>query len=149
MLFRSIDYISEKGIEKYVNMQSITFESGLLLAASENTRIGIHVFNPVPNSLRKTAFPLILRIGAGRDLSKLLFAGIETEMSSGKKLIARTGFEYEAGSKLWIRGGFSTNNSSFSFGLGYLAEVVLIDFSFTTHERLGVTSSASLIFIIR
>ena len=33
--------------------------------ANENTSLGIHVFNPVPNSLRKTIMPSSLRIGAG------------------------------------------------------------------------------------
>jgi hypothetical protein len=61
----------------------------------------------------------------------------------------RTGFEYEAVKNLWLRGGFSTENSSFSFGLGYLLKSLKLDLSFATHEKLGITSSASLIFKIR
>lgn len=143
-----VDYFSERASGEYGNNQSVTCEAGLLVTPSENIRIGIHLFNPVPNSIRKTYLPTTLRVGAGTDLNKLLFAGVEVEMSSGSKLIIRTGFEYEAAKKLWIRSGFSTNNNSFSFGLGYLAKIAQINLGFTTHEKLGVTSSVSLVFKI-
>jgi hypothetical protein len=143
-----VDYFSEKASGEYDNNQSVTCEAGLLITPSENTRIGIHIFNPVPNSLRKTSLPMSLRIGAGTYLNKSLFTGVEAEMSSGSKLIINTGFDYEAAQKFWLRGGFSTDNNSFSFGLGYLIKVVQFDIGFITHEKLGVTSSVSFIFKI-
>jgi len=143
-----VDYFSEKTPGEYNNRQFITFETGLLFSASENVRIGIHLFNPIPNSVRRRAVPLRLRVGSGINLSRTLFAGVEAEMSSGKKLIIKTGFEYEAAKNIWLRGGFCTDNASFSFGLGYLVKIAQVDISFATHERLGVTSSASLIFKI-
>lgn len=143
-----VDYFSERTTGEYSNNQSVTCEIGLSATPSENIRIGIHLFNPVPNSIRKTYLPTTLRVGVGTDLNKQLFAGIESEMSSGSKLIIRTGFDYEAAKKLWLRGGFSTNNNSFSFGLGFLAKFAQLDFGFVTHEKLGVTSSISLIFRI-
>ncbi len=144
-----VDYFSERTSGEYDNIQSLTCEAGLLITPSENTRIGIHIFNPVPNSLRKTFLPMSVRVGAGTYLNKSLFAGVEAEMSSGSRLIVRTGFEYEAAKKFWLRGGFSTDNNSFSFGLGWLVKIVQMDIGFVTHERLGVTSSVSLIFKIR
>jgi hypothetical protein len=143
-----VDYFSERTSGEYNNNQSVTCETGLLITPSENFRLGIHLFNPIPNSLRKTFLPTRLRVGIGSDLSKVLFAGIEAEMSSGSTLIIRSGFDYEAVKNLWIRGGYITNNSSFCFGLGFLTKVAQIDLSFTTHEKLGVTSSISLIFKI-
>ena len=143
-----VDYFSERASGEYDNNQPVTCEAGLLITPSENTRFGIHVFNPVPNSLRKTFLPTSLRIGAGINLNKSLFAGFETEMSSGSRLIIKTGFEYEAAKRLWLRGGFSTDNNSFSFGLGWMVKIVQMDIGFVTHERLGVTSSVSLIFKI-
>jgi hypothetical protein len=143
-----VEYFSERTSGEYINNQSVTCETGLLVTPSENIRIGIHLFNPVPNSIRKTCMPTTLRVGAGTDMSKLLFAGVEVEMSSGSKLIIKTGFEYQAAKNLWFRGGFSTNNSSFSFGLGYLVKIAQIDIGFATHEKLGITSSVSLVFKI-
>jgi hypothetical protein len=144
-----VDYFSERTSGEYDNIQSVTFEVGLLLLPSENTRIGIHLFNPVPNSLRKSFLPSALRIGAGSYLNKLLFAGVEAEMSTGSNLLIRTGFEYEAGKNFWLRGGYCTDNNSFGFGLGYLVKFMQLDLGFVTHDKLGVTSSVSLIFKIR
>ena len=143
-----VDYFSERTAGEYINIQSVTCEAGLLISPSENTSIGIHIFNPVPNSLRKTFLPTSLRIGAGTNLNKLLFAGFETEMSTVSKPIIRLGFEYEAVKRLRLRGGFISENNSFSFGLGYLTSFVQMDIGFVTHEKLGVTSSISLIFKI-
>jgi hypothetical protein len=143
-----VDYFSERTSGEYSNRQSVTFETGLIVSPSENIRFGIHLFNPVPNSIRKTFQPTTLTVGAGTDLSKTLFAGIEAEMSSGSKLIIKTGFEYEAAKRLWLRAGFSTCNNSFCFGSGYQSIFVMIDLGFATHERLGVTSSVSMIFKI-
>jgi len=142
------DYFSERTSGEYNNNQSVTYEAGLLVTPSDKIRIGVHLFNPVPNSLRKSYLPSTLILGAGAELNKSLFAGVEAEMSSGSKMIIRTGFEYEAAKKLWLRSGFSTNNNSFSFGLGYLVKIVQIDLGFATHDKLGVTSSVSLIFKI-
>jgi hypothetical protein len=144
-----VDYFSERTSGEYSKNRSVTYEAGILITPSENIRIGIHLFNPVPNSIRKTYLPATLRVGAGTDLNELLFAGVEVEMSSGNKLIIKTGFEYEAAKKLWIRSGFCTNNNSFSFGLGYLEKIAQINLGFTTHEKLGITSSVSLVFKIR
>jgi hypothetical protein len=144
-----IDYFSERTFGEYNNYQCITFETGLIASPSDNIKIGVHLFNPVPNSLRKNKQPVSIHVGAGIDLSKILFAGVEAEMSSGSNLTLRTGFEYEAIKNLWLRAGFSTKNNSFCFGTGYQKGIVKIDLGFATHEILGVTSSASLIFKIR
>jgi len=143
-----IDYYSEKSSGEYDNNQILTCETGLLIKPSEKISVGIHVYNPLPNSIRKSYLPTSLRAGAGIELSKVLYAGAETEISPGEKLLLRTGFEYEASDKFWLRGGFSSENSSFTFGLGYLIKSIKIDLGFMTHERLGVTSSFSLIFKI-
>jgi hypothetical protein len=143
-----VDYFSARTSGEYTNNQFVTCDAGLLVTPSENIRIGIHLFNPIPNSLRKICLPTTLRVGAGKDLSKILFAGVEAEMSSGSKLIIRTGFEYEAVKKLRLRGGFSSNYNSFCFGLGYLEKIAQIDIGFATHEKLGITSSVSFVFKI-
>ena len=144
-----IDYFSERTFGEYDNIQFVTCETGLIITPSEKSMIGIHMFNPVPNSYRKTPLPANLRIGAGIDLSKLLSVGIEAEMGTKSKLNIKTGFEYAAANNVWLRGGFNTNNSAFSFGLGYLVRIAQIDIGFMTHEKLGVTSSVSVIFKIK
>lgn len=144
-----IDYFYEKASGEYSNNQSVTFEGGVSFRPSEKVMVGIHLFNPLPNSLRSTMMPSSLRAGAGVELSKTLFAGAEVEMNSGESLIVRTGLEYEVLKTLWLRGGFSTENTSFTFGLGYFLKSFRIDLGFATHEKLGITSSASIIFKIK
>ena len=144
-----VDFFCEKTSGEYNERRSLTFEAGLLILPSDKIRIGLHLFNPVPNSLRKSYLPSSIRAGAGINLSRVLFACAEAEMSTGRSLALKTGFEYEPGKNLRLRGGFSTENNSFSFGIGYILKSVQLDFGFTTHERLGVTSSVSIIFKIK
>lgn len=143
-----LDYFSERNSGEYGNFQFLTCEAGLIVQASQNTRIGIHLFNPVPNSVRKISMPSAIRIGAGTYLNKFLFTGLEAEMSTGRKLILRTGFDYGISEKVWLRGGYVTDNNALCFGVGLLTKIVKIDLGFVTHEKLGVTSSASLVFNI-
>ncbi len=143
-----VDYFSEKTSGEYANIQSVTCEMGLIVLPTESIRIGIHLFNPLPNSIRKNQMITGLRVGTGVNLNSLLFATIEAEMVSGSKLNIKTGFEYEVAKKFWLRSGFNTDYNSFSFGLGYLLKIAQIDIGFSTHEKLGVTSSVSIIFKI-
>jgi hypothetical protein len=144
-----IDYFSEKTTGEYNNNQSLTCEAGIIMTTTENIKIGIHVFNPVPNSLRKSDMPTGLKAGAAVKLNKEFSAGIETDISTGQKLNIRTGFEYEVAKKFLLRGGFSSENNSFCFGIGYEAGPMMIDLGFSTHEKLGITSSVSIIFTIK
>ncbi|MCX6259641.1 MAG: hypothetical protein NTY95_02230 [Bacteroidia bacterium] len=143
------DFFAEKTAGEYNERRSLTFEAGLLIIPSEKIRVGFHLFNPVPNSLRKNYLPSSIRAGAGIWLSNILFACAEAEMSTGRNLNLKTGFEYEPAKNLRIRGGFSSENTSFSFGIGYILKFAQLDLGFATHERLGVTSSASIIFQIK
>jgi hypothetical protein len=143
------DFFYEKTAGEYNERRSLTFEAGLLITPSEKIRIGFHLFNPVPNSFRKNYLPSSIRAGAGIWLSNMLFACAEAEMSTGRTLIIKTGFEYEPAKNMTIRGGFTSENTSFSFGIGYAIKFAQLDLGFATHERLGVTSSASIIFRFR
>ncbi len=144
-----VDYLAEKASGEYNDRQSLTFETGICYLPSDKIRLGVHLFNPVPGSWRKRVLPSSIRAGAGIYLSKVLFAGAEVEMETRRKPVARIGFEYETLKNFWFRGGFSSENTSFSFGIGYLVKFVQIDLGFATHEKLGVTSSASIIFQIK
>jgi opacity protein-like surface antigen len=144
-----IDYFSERTIGEYNNIHILTFETGVLLTASDDVLIGIHLFNPIPNSIRKNDMVSALTAGVGATLSNNLFAGLEAEMTTRGTTDLRMGFEYEVAGNFIIRGGFRTMNSSFTFGIGYRAGPAVVDIAFTTHEKLGITSSISLIFNIK
>jgi hypothetical protein len=144
-----IDLFTEKTPEEYSNSNYLTCQTGLLITVNPDIKLGIHLFNPLPNSLRKTALPSVIRIGIGKNITTSLFAGAESEIGTSGIMIIRTGFEFMPNKRLSLRGAFSTDNSSFSFGLGYQTDPVNIDLACSTHEILGLTSSISLIYHIR
>jgi len=130
------------------SMESLAFEAGIAIYPSEELTLSFHLFNPLPNEIRKSFLPTVLTAGAGYNLSSDLFTGAEIEMSVRGMLILRTGFEYDTGQNFLLRGGFSTENNSFSFGIGYILNPLSFDLSFATHQQLGITSSVSVIFRI-
>lgn len=133
----------------YKDYIMVTCEGGFLIDLSDNVRAGLHVFNPVPNSLRKVPVHSAIRAGAGIELPGNLFTAIEAEMKSGKRINLRTGFEYTPCTKIRLRGGYSAEEPSFSFGFGYALKPALVDIAFSTHPALGITSSFSVSFILR
>jgi hypothetical protein len=141
-----IDYFRENTFGEYNSRQAVTFEAGLIYSVNKNVNIGVHLFNPVPGSLRKNGMISGLRAGTGVFLGKDLFAGTETEITTDGKFDLRTGFEYQVSGGFWLRGGYKTQHSSFCFGLGYSLKPAIIDISFSTHDKLGITSSVSLTF---
>lgn len=141
-----VDYFSERTFGEYENIESVTFEAGIIAAAGENTKIGIHVFNPLPSSMNKYSIPARITLGAGTALGSSITAGAEVDLSTGGKIVFRTGMEYEAFKRFIVRGGFISENNSFTMGLGYSLGFVQVDLGFVTHDKLGVTSLASLIF---
>ena len=143
-----IDYFSERTYGNYSNIGYVTFETGAVIRISNTVNAGIHIFNPLPSSLRKRPMATVLSTGMGAEIGTGLFIGSECEISTGGGAELRTGFEYELSKRLWIRGGYKTGHSSFCFGLGYKTGPAVADVSFTTHERLGITSSVSLTFNI-
>jgi hypothetical protein len=144
-----IDYFNEKTSVEYSKYQTITFDAGLIISASEKTAVGLHIFNPVPNSLRRTCFPSIINLGIGTHLSETLYTGAEIEICTGDKLVFRTGFDYNVFKNIWLRSGYCTNNNSFSFGSGFYLNNILSDISFSTNNKLGITSSVSFIIVFK
>lgn len=136
------DYFAEKTPGEYEDTEIITFEAGLVIVPSEKVFLGLHLFNPLPGS----KIPSVLRAGAGIIPGDGVFAGFEAEMSTEGRPLLRTGVEYEAMKKFLMRGGFCTRNTSFSFGVGYRIDFVTIDFGIMSHEKLGISSSASVVF---
>jgi hypothetical protein len=143
-----IDYFSEKTTGEYQNSLILTCEAGIIVNASEKVKISLHMFNPVPNSMRKSDLSTSMNVGAMVNLNKELSAGAETAFTRGGKLVLRTGFEYEAIKNFMVRGGFSSENNSFCFGVGYMAGSAKVDLGFATHERLGITSAVSIFYNI-
>lgn len=144
-----IDLLTQKSAGEYSDNRALTFETGILLQVSENTYAGIHLFNPIPNSIRSKTMPSAIRAGAGTWFNKAFFAAAEAELATGGIPEFRTGFQYEILKSFQIRGGYCSSNNSFSFGMGWTFKGSKADIAFITHDKLGVSSCFSLIFAIR
>ena len=142
-----VDYITERTIDDYQNNSFVTCEAGIQIQSTDNTSLGIHIFNPVPNSLRKYYMPTEIRIGASYYISPVVMGAVEIEKGVGSNLVFKTGFEYTPVNKLLLRGGFSSKTGTLSFGIGYRAKLFSTDIAFITHERLGLTPSISIIIM--
>lgn len=144
-----IDYFNEQTYGEYSAWQSVTCEAGILIEATENLFLAMQVFNPLPNSIRKNEMPSRLKLDISGSLNAALQAGAGIEMSSGGKPCVSTGMEYKIYEGLSVRGGFRSEFTSFAFGIGYRAGPAVIDIAFCTHEKLGISSAASVIFNIK
>lgn len=141
-----IDYFSERSYGEYSAWQTVTCEAGILIEAGENLSLGIQLFNPVPDAIRKNEMPSRIKLDVSGRLNSSLCAGAVIEMSSGGKPCLGTGMEYKIYEGLSVRGGFRSENTSFSFGIGYNAGPAEIDIAFSSHEKLGLSSAVSVIF---
>ena len=142
-----IDYIGENVYDGYNDTHTITFEIGTAIKLNEKTTLGANIFNPIPQELRKNYLPSSISLGIGSYISDKVFLGAESLLTTGERVIMKTGFQIEVVKNLLLRGGYTTENNSFCFGVGYRLKPVKIDFSFLAHESLGSSSSVSLVFL--
>ncbi len=141
-----IDYIRENVYGEYDDNHAVTFEIGTAVRINEKTTLGANIFNPLPQQLRAQYLPSSVSMGIGSNITDKVFLGTEALLITGKKVIVKTGFQFEAIKNLMLRGGFSSENNSFCFGVGYSLKPVKIDFAFLAHESLGTSTSVSLVF---
>jgi hypothetical protein len=141
-----IDYFYEHVPGENNDRSRLTFAAGALFKASEAVRLGFRIFNPIPGSVRKHFLPASVEAGAEVVLGRPLSATAQAEIEEGKKMRISMGFEYAVRAGFKIRGGFTSGSSSFCFGLGYRVKSVSADLGFMVHDRLGVTSVASVVF---
>lgn len=143
-----VEYFNEHTPGEYSEQNSLSFEAGVSLGISDKTTFGFTVFNLVPASLRKSWLPSRLQVGTEITLNRSFSATAEAGLTTGGNVRISFGFEYSILTAFKVSGGFSSGNNSFCFGLGYKIKSLKIDLGFAVHDRLGITSSASLIFEI-
>jgi hypothetical protein len=143
-----IDYFHERTPGEYTERRSVAFGAGITIKFSESTRFGLFIFNPVLGSIRKSFMPSSVQVGTHILLSQSLSATGEAEIRTGGKLRVSAGFEYAVSGRFQVRTGFSSGNAPFSFGVGYVVRGIRIDLGFMVHDRLGISSVASVVYEI-
>lgn len=142
------DLFSTRAITDYENTNELTCEIGALFKPFKGLTIGLHTFNPLPNSLREFDMPTVITMGAGYVFSDIFLIAFDLESSSTGHNNLRMGMEYQAYGNFYVRGGLMTNPSGISFGFGYSGDIFQGNIGFITHENLGLTPSLSIVIFI-
>lgn len=127
-----------------VRMLTASGQAGIIVSVSENTRLGVHIVNPVPNSLRSTSLPSAIRAGAGTTVSDRLTVSVVLEKRTLQPLSLSAGICYDISSTTGIRAGYSSSTQSLGFTLTCRFGKLEPELSFLTHNRLGLSSMASI-----
>ncbi len=147
-----IDYLQSK-TKDLAGKHYATFEIGLLYKPIETVSIGAHIYNPVKWEVDETSgemLPIVFNLGvqyAPIDPLKIL---AELEKDIEQPFNFKMGISYEVTNGLFVRGGFNTNPTLFTFGLGYLLKDFLsIDVASNYHLDLGFNTAISLSFAFK
>lgn len=125
---------------------SLTFSVGILYHEKTKYSIGAKIFNPIFTKLgdeQGSRIPVVMNIGGGYHLNKSWLATAEIEKNIYLHHTARFGLEYCYNELLFARIGFSSNPSTWSFGLGYCGGHTTIDLAAQVHSILGITPQIS------
>jgi len=130
--------------EAYARDIIATCETGAIFSVTDNLRVGLHVVNPVPNSLR--SYPMSSSISAGVEnvVSNRVSVSLLIEKTTMLPLSVSTGFSYQPVPSVVVRAGYSTATSAFGFTFGYRFGRYDSELSFLSHSRLGLSSVASI-----
>ncbi len=135
-------------IQNYGNDAAIYFNLGGLIYLDENFRWGF-AFNNINRATfgnEQDQIPTILTSGLSYDLINNFSLNLAVEKELKFQPSVRFGIEYDIIKYLTIRTGFSNEPSRYSAGIGINYSNVSLDYAFYTHQDLGLTHQAGVIF---
>ncbi len=147
-----VNYFSVRQSDYYGNLNSLTFEAGVMSKPNDKLSIGFYVFNPLNLSyFENTDFkmPVALRLGFSYLFSKSLLLSVETGKAiNGYTPVFRSGIEYNINEQFAVRTGVALSPTEYSFGLGYNNFIqknkIGFDIAYAYHEVLGSTPKLSI-----
>ena len=147
-----IDYMRFSIGNDYGEDNFFTFEIGLQYRVKEKLLLGVHLFNPVPIKLTNDPverLPTVLRFGIGWHISVNLLASAEIEKDLLNKPILKAGMEYHFVNPLYIRIGYLTDPSQFTFGFGLEFGKLGFDIASSYNMVLGFSPQGSIIYYFK
>ncbi|HNQ68439.1 MAG TPA: hypothetical protein PKN32_08675 [Bacteroidales bacterium] len=148
-----VNYFSVRQSDYYGNLNSVTFEAGILSNPNDRLAIGAYIFNPLNLSYFEDSdlkMPVALKLGLSYLFSKSLLLSIETGKAiNGYTPVFKTGIEYLLNEQFALRTGVALAPVEYSFGLGYSnafsnKNKFGFDLAFSYHEYLGSTPKLSI-----
>jgi hypothetical protein len=147
-----IDYFRLHTGNDYGNKNLFTFEIGLQYRVKEQLCLGVHIFNPLPIKVTDDPverLPTVIRLGIAWQASKNFITSAEVEKDLVNKPIIKAGLEYHFVKPLYMRIGFLTNPTQFTFGFGLEFGNMSFDVASSYHMVLGFSPQASIVYIFK
>lgn len=142
-----LDYLAFQQGQNYSNHQLLTFELGLQYQATEQLRIGAHVFNPQKQKT-KGNYPIQItssfQFGILYSIEPAIHLTADFSQTTEKSARIGTGIEYIHQKKYAFRAGFSSTPAQYSFGFGLPIGPIYADFSSRLHPVLGFSPQVGL-----
>ena len=144
----SLDYCMMSIGNNYGTKGAFTFGAGMLASLNKELTIGGRIFNPFRVSISKNIeshVPSLISFGLAYRFSQQLTLSSEIEKNSENSPVAGLGFDYSPVNKFHIRGGFSVNPGTWSFGIGFKTRYVDADIAAVKHPVAGFAPQISVI----
>ncbi len=135
-------------IQNYGNDAAFYFDIGGLVYINNQLRWGFawHNINRATFGNEQDQIPTIFDSGFSYDLIDNFSINIAVEKELKYNVSARFGLEYDIIKYLTIRTGFSNEPSRYSVGIGINYANISLDYAFFTHQDLGLTHQAGIVF---
>lgn len=133
-------------IEDNGSKATFTFGLGIQYQINSLIAVGGHIYNPIRQNLTDQSvdkLPAILKIGLAFTPSEKAMFALEAEHNMDKNTMFKAGFEYQVVEKLYLRAGFNTNPTAFTFGVGLHLKSFDIDIAGGFHPVLGYSPAMS------
>ncbi|MFI5172829.1 MAG: hypothetical protein ACHQFW_10585 [Chitinophagales bacterium] len=141
-----LDYVGTKTIETGSGA-AFTFDVGILYKPVSSLSVGAKVFNPIRAKTGldyNEALPSIINIGLAYLPSEKITICAEGELNVEDNLRTKFGLEYHIVEQLFLRGGYISNPSMYTFGVGVMIKELKIDISSQFHQQLGMSPGLGL-----
>ncbi len=135
-------------IERYGDDNSISFNIGGIASIQHNLRLGFLFENITRSSFGEddNQIPVVYNAGLSYDINPeiTLNAAVEKELDFDPSV--KFGLEYKIIEYFELRFGYKNKPDSFAAGIGINYSIFNLDYAFFTHQDLGLTHQAGIIF---
>lgn len=131
----------------YGNAGAAFADIGFIGEPIEDLTLGIHLVNPGNRQIFGNDLLVaesLMRFGLAYQVSEHFMLATEIEKDIEFPLVYKAGFEMELVNNLFIMAGIATNPGNISFGIAYRLGNMRADFSFLSHQQLGISPHASV-----
>jgi hypothetical protein len=142
-----LDYFGTS-ISEYGNASALTFEAGIYYRISTRLSAGAYLFNParLSSGIEDEPLPTIFSAGLAYEPGSKILLTAEAYKDINQPAQFRGGAEYRLIEQLFIRAGFQSNPSQFTFGTALHIGALQIDLASAVHSVLGVSPHAGLTY---